>query len=462
MLVGETGSGKSTLINALVNFAIGVKWEDDVWFQIVEDEKKQQSESQTSDVIVYEIFGFEGKTLPFSLTIIDTPGYGDTKGLKIDESVSQRLHDLFCSDDGVHEIDAVGLVLKASENRLSDRLSYIFNSVVSLFGKDMEKNIVALMTNSPGGTPKNALEALEAAKVKCARNEKKQPLHFLFNNCQNDPRTEDTEDVLEFSYKIATKGMIQFTAFLEKTKPQNLETTVNVRKEQTRLEACIQNLQKRIESIPLKLKEIQQTQEGLKKYKQEMKKNEAFTVEVDEYYKAKEDVKRERAVSCKVCKETCHYPGCTVALSPYWCKVMTFGGYCTVCSGKCSSGDHVKEHWRFVNKTRKVKKTLQDVQEKYEKNKTETEKKMDILEILQKEMENLEAIKAHWLNEAYECFVKLELIALNVVSVSTYDHLVFLIEELEKKREDKKVKKLKEMSLQKAEGFLKGLQYSKK
>ncbi|XP_034402625.1 uncharacterized protein LOC117740372 [Cyclopterus lumpus] len=468
LLVGETGTGKSTLINTLVNYTIGVKWEDDVWFQIVEDEKKEQFESQTSDVIVYEIFGFEGSVLPFSLTIIDTPGFGDTKGLEMDEAINKRLFDLFCSEDGVHEIDAVGLVLKAGLNRLSDRLSYIFNSVVSLFGKDLERNIVALITHSPGGTPTNALKALEAANIKCARNEKGQPVHFLFNNSQNDTREDDTDD-LEYSYTKAMKGMHQFTAFLKKTAPQNLEKTMSVHKEQIRLEACIHNLKDRIESIPHKLKEIQQIQEGLMKNEQEMKNNKEFTVEYDEHYKDKESVYSrtwgwgmffEGAVSCTVCEETCHFPGCTTAKKPYWCEVMK-GNYCTVCTGKCIYEHHVKENWRYVNKTRRVKKNLQSVKDKYEKNRTETEKKMGILEIFQKQNETLEANKTHWLNGAYECFIKLEQIALNVVSVSTYDHLKFLIGELEKKKEGEKVKKLKEMSLKKAEGFLAGLQYSK-
>ncbi|KAF1377976.1 hypothetical protein PFLUV_G00206400 [Perca fluviatilis] len=132
LLVGETGAGKSTL----VNYAMGVEWEDDVWFQIVEEEKRRLSQSQTSDVIVYQICGFEDKPLPYSLTIIDTPGYGDTRGIEYDDIITQRLLDLFQSDDGVHEIDAVGLVMKASENRLSDRQRYIFDSVMSLFGKD--------------------------------------------------------------------------------------------------------------------------------------------------------------------------------------------------------------------------------------------------------------------------------------------------------------------------------------
>ncbi|KAF3848257.1 hypothetical protein F7725_021285 [Dissostichus mawsoni] len=118
-------AGKSTLINALVNYAMGVKYEDN-WYQIVEDEKKSQAESQTSDVIVYEVF----------------------EGIERDVLVSERLLDLFRSTDGVREIDAVCLVLKASDNRLSDRLMYVFDSVVSLFGKDIEKNIVALITHS--------------------------------------------------------------------------------------------------------------------------------------------------------------------------------------------------------------------------------------------------------------------------------------------------------------------------
>ncbi|XP_033994392.1 septin CDC11-like, partial [Trematomus bernacchii] len=228
LLVGETGSGKSTLINALVNYALGVKFEDDVFFQIVQEERKSQEETQTSDVIVYEVFGLEGKTLPFSLTIINTPGFGHTRGTERDVLVRERLLDLFRSTDGVHEIDAVCLVLKASENRLSDRLMYVFDSVVSLFGKDIEENIVALITHSDFLTPKNVLQALKDAKIRCAKDKEGQPVHFMFNNIQKTEKNEEDEDQIKHVWNSTMKYISQFAVFLEHTEPQNLKTTVEV------------------------------------------------------------------------------------------------------------------------------------------------------------------------------------------------------------------------------------------
>ncbi|KAM8743095.1 uncharacterized protein AB9X84_017537 [Acanthopagrus schlegelii] len=446
LLVGETGAGKSALVNSLVNYTMGVKWEDDVWFQIVEEEKRNQSESQTPDVIVYQIFGCEGKTLPYSLTIIDTPGYGDTRGIERDAAVSERLLDWFRSDDGVHEINAVGLMLKATENRLSDRLMYIFDSVVSLFGKDMEQNIVALITHSSGPTYKNALKALEAANIKCAKDEKNQLVHFLFDNSQHEDRTEDTEE-LQHAFTKTTKGLKKFTDFLEKTKPQQLKTTVEVLNERIRLTACIQNLKERIQLTELKKTEIQQIQEVLKKHEEEMKKDEEFTVEVDEPYKEKQTISAggllfyKGATCCTVCEENCHYPGCTLAWSPQSCEVMK-DGRCTSCTRKCPVSDHVKEDWIYVTKTRRVKKTLQDVKKKYEKKKTDFE---SLLNNLKKEIEELEKEKDQMLDESFHHVVNLQQIALKVDSLSTLVHLDFLIEKMKEKGDTEKIQKLEEM-----------------
>ncbi|XP_030598936.1 uncharacterized protein LOC115789597 [Archocentrus centrarchus] len=455
LLVGETGAGKSTLINALFNYTMGVKWEDGVWFQIVEEKRapiENQTDSLTSDVIVYEIFDFEDRILPYSLTIIDTPGFGSTRETKHDDIISQRLRDLFQSEEGVYEVHAVGLVMIAAGNRLSDRLRYIFDSVMSLFGINMEKIIVALITHSDGKTPENALKALEAANIKCAKNEKNEPVHFLFDNQQNTERTEENESVLEAAWRVSERGMGQFTNFLKRSESQKLKKTAEVLNERIRLKACIQNLTERVELAEGKQTEIRQIQDALKKHEEEMKNNEKFTVEVDEVFNGKQPIDGgmwglffyQGAVCCKVCEENCHYPGCTKAWYPEHCQVIK-DGHCSVCTGKCPPADHVKEKWIYVSKTRRVEKTVEEMKEKFEKNKSECENKSSLLEHLAEEMNQLRAEKKQFLDESYQHVIKLEQIALKADSASTIVHLEFLIEKMKEEGDREKVQKLEEM-----------------
>ncbi|XP_034079542.1 uncharacterized protein LOC117550999 [Gymnodraco acuticeps] len=488
LLVGETGSGKSTLINFLINYAMGVEFEQDVWYQIVQDEKKSQSESQTSDVTVYEVFGLEDTSLPFSLTIIDTPGFGHTEGTEQDVRVSEKLLDLFRSRDGVHEIDAVCLVVKATDCRLSDHLKYVFDSVVSLFGKDIERNIVALITNSQFFNPDNVLDALKDAHIMCAKDKDNQPVHFLFNNAQKTEKNKKNEPALKYAWDSTKEQMSQFADFLESTKPQDLTTTVEVLNARIRLKACIHNLQERIEFIEKKQRVIQQTHEALKIQEQDMTDNKDFEVEFDEVFKCKVAISEKRwwalglnyggAICCEVCKENCHHP-CTLAWYPKHCEVLQnkctecnikckVPGhkkelYCTVCTGKCHVSKHVKEKqcteceaecsdpthqktpWKYVSKTRKVKTTIQEMKNMYEKGKKESEKKTSLLETLQENIEDLQEEKDQWLEESFGHVVKLDKTALQVHSMSTQVHLDFLIKKMNEKRDTEKVKKLEEM-----------------
>uniref|UniRef100_A0A3Q2FV27 AAA+ ATPase domain-containing protein n=1 Tax=Cyprinodon variegatus TaxID=28743 RepID=A0A3Q2FV27_CYPVA len=452
LLVGETGAGKTTLVNVMANYIMGVKFEDGVWFQITEDEEQDEEEekvrrlfeSQTSNVIRYEIFGFEGITLSYSLTIIDTPGFGNTQDITQDLFVSQSLYDLFRSEDGISEVDAVALVLKQGDNRLSDRLIYIFDSVMSLFGNDINNNIISIITHSNGISPPNTLAALKAILIKCARNEKDEPLHIMFDNCQHEERTDKTINLLRNADKISGMGMKNFSIYLKNVKPLKLMMTTAVLNERIRLAACIENLQDRINLIEMKKNEIQQTEKALKDHEKEMKMNENFIVEVDEPYTYKKPIDGGRrlvfffrgAVSCKHCKETCHYRGCTLAWNPAYCEVME-NGRCTVCKEKCLASAHVKDTWIYVSRTRKVRKTLEEMRKKYVINKLASAEAQNILKNLQQEKEKLEVDKAKWLCEAYEHVETLNKIALKVETVSTYVDLETLIEKMQNHDEEK-------------------------
>ncbi|XP_014825623.1 PREDICTED: uncharacterized protein LOC106905347 isoform X2 [Poecilia mexicana] len=459
LLVGETGSGKSSLVNVIFNHVMGVQFEDGVWFQIID-----RQEGETPDVIIYEICNSEGKILPYSITIIDTPGYGNTKGIKHDDMVIDRMRKLFETENGVHILHAVGLVMKATDNRLSDRLMYIFDSVMSLFGNDMEKNIVALITHSNGRTPKNPLQAIEAANLRCAKNENNQPVYFLFNNQQNEDRTDEAE-YCKVADRISEKGMREFTAFVENSSPQKLKITTEVMNERIRLTACIQNLLERIRLTEQKQTEIKQIHEGLKMHEGEMKGKEADIVTIDETYKDKEPIKGglkwlifyQGAVTCPVCEENCHKDGCTKTWLPELCEVMR-GGRCTVCSKKCPASVHVKGKWIYVNKTRTVKKTIQQVKLGCE-NKTKFENQKHLLENNEKEMQQLLEEKFKLVDEAYQHVIRLEQIALKVDSVSINVHLDLLIEKTKEKGDTRKVQKLEEIKRKVDEGTKAALRY---
>ncbi|KAA8577985.1 hypothetical protein FQN60_016833 [Etheostoma spectabile] len=340
--------------------------------------------------------------------------------------------------------------MKGSDNRLNDQLRYSFNSIISLFGKDLEKNIVTLITQSNGETPENVLQAVEAANIKCARDKENEPIHFMFNNRQSTQKTKKNTVALKSAWDITIEQIGRFTDFLKSNSPQKLEKTVEESKTHTRLTACIQNQEERIRFIDLKQTEIQQAMDGLKKHEQEMKKNKEFTVEVDEVYKDKDPIGGGQwglfyvgAVCCTTCDENCHYPGCTVAWRPADCEVMK-DDRCTVCPGKCHSSDHVKEEWKYVSKKKRVKMTLSDMKEKYELNEAGSESKFSCLETFQQKLEELQKEKDQLLQKSFEHVVELDQIALNIDSLSTPVRFDYLIEKM-KKKDTEKFKKLEEI-----------------
>ncbi len=175
------------------------------------------------------------------------------------------------SADGIDEIDAVCLLIKATQNRLSDRQQYVFNAVQSLFGRDIAENIVLLFTHSDGMHPTDALRAVKEAEIKCAVNDKNQPVFFLFDNCQSDAADEQYETIQEQSWKLSFRGMEGLFKFLDTLKSKSLRMTQDVLQQQKQLEVKICNLQSRVQMMEIKQNELKQTQEALEESIYEIK-----------------------------------------------------------------------------------------------------------------------------------------------------------------------------------------------
>jgi GTP-binding protein EngB required for normal cell division len=124
LLMGETGSGKTTMINAMINYVLGVEWEDDFRFKLIEETVRggSQAHSQTQGVNVYDIHYRKGFRIPFSLTIVDTPGFGDTGGMGRDKEITSAVQEFFENSNGIQ----VKLQHLVNLNKI--KLKYDFNN----------------------------------------------------------------------------------------------------------------------------------------------------------------------------------------------------------------------------------------------------------------------------------------------------------------------------------------------
>jgi putative ribosome biogenesis GTPase RsgA len=79
-VIGQTGAGKTTLLNTLLNYCLGVQITDSVRYRLIVEEGLQEKKgsSVTNDVTMYHI---EGTPRNPPHIVVDTPGFGDTRGL---------------------------------------------------------------------------------------------------------------------------------------------------------------------------------------------------------------------------------------------------------------------------------------------------------------------------------------------------------------------------------------------
>ncbi|CAC5370968.1 unnamed protein product [Mytilus coruscus] len=168
LLLGGTGAGKSTLIDALMNFIAEVSYTDDYRFGLIcksQEEKQRehkQFQSQTSSVTVYRIPRLKGLKINSGLNIIDTPGFNDTRQ-DFDKRITAQIKELFAS--GITHLDAILIVLPLSTTRLTSSQRLIFSSILKMFGYDTRDNIFVALTHDDSGEESSCLSILDKIEV---------------------------------------------------------------------------------------------------------------------------------------------------------------------------------------------------------------------------------------------------------------------------------------------------------
>eukprot|EP01083_Nonionella_stella_P114350 338056_1 len=112
MVIGATGPGKTTLLNSFMNYLWEVKYDDPYRFKLIYEGHKEenQSESVTDDLTAYYL---DPTGLDYQLSLIDTPGFGDTRGLELDNNITKKINKFF--EEKIHEIVSICFVISAPQ-----------------------------------------------------------------------------------------------------------------------------------------------------------------------------------------------------------------------------------------------------------------------------------------------------------------------------------------------------------
>ena len=369
IIMGETGTGKSTFINAFINYAVGVEMEDPFRFKLVHTDARanNQTISQTSEISGYLI----GDTLlDFSIQIWDTPGFGDTRGIERDEEIKQQINELLKIEDFCH---AVCFVVKASVNRLTETQKYIIDRVLLFFGKEAQENIYVLVTFADDSRP-DVLHALEKYNNFPFAEDR----WFAFNNGNLFRPASQRTSFSKVYWEMTNDNLDKLFNKIGEICPFSLTSTKEVVAHREDISQNLNAIAIEVGSTARKKEKWEENLLFLKSQKKAIKSDGVFRENKPMTRMVKVPTFGKNTV-CNKCETNCHI-GCR-KIGKIFCDRFDWWFNCKIC--KCKFKKHDKVRWKYekVDNTCQVVhepgKGNQSTQAQYEQALYETEQQRD-------------------------------------------------------------------------------------
>ncbi|XDG05408.1 hypothetical protein ABKA04_005023 [Annulohypoxylon sp. FPYF3050] len=337
VFTGASGHGKSTQINAFVSFLLGGDLEDPARVLLIDDRGAEQHGSVTQIVTCFRIRPlapiFEGKTL----LIVDTPGFGDSRGIERDAFVMAAMSEFFKIVD---HVNAIIFTVRANEARTTF-LRPVSTYVFSLFAKDVRGCLRTAYTFSDAGQPL-ARGALNRLGWPTENGE------ILVNNCtfnlEMDGSQNDT--IVRDGWIYSTRGQYSIMQMLLRATPVPTQDSSEVTRKRIDLERKCELAEKKIFRTA---NEAQTLIAKLNALAEAVGKAPSQKVKIENDVSVMKPLAAGKSTTlCLDCNNTCHTI-CTRSddNDKINCMVMAEGN-CVMCKKKCKWDRHKNAKYIIV------------------------------------------------------------------------------------------------------------------
>lgn len=175
LVIGKTGSGKTTMCNAMLNWAWGTQYDDLKRHKIIHDELTVNGMesflgcSMTYRINAYYIKVKNPKFPGKGIVIIDTPGFADVN-LR-DSDFQKNMYEFLRKTD--LKIQGVCFAVQSGENRATAEFKYVVGMTLDFFGKDVLENLHGMCTFASTKEPEASefLKKEDITQISCFDNQ---------------------------------------------------------------------------------------------------------------------------------------------------------------------------------------------------------------------------------------------------------------------------------------------------
>ena len=435
LFIGKTGDGKTTAINAFFNILKGIKIEDRYRFILIKEPKKEkgQAESQTDGLHLYYLKDSYNKPI----IIIDSQGFGDTRGKEFDELIKGAFEYVF--KNVIDHINTVCFIAKSNEARLTMLIKYIFSCVTSLFSEDIIPNFIFLATHADKFAIKKVPKIIECIKSDGNFNEiiKKMDEKWWYAVESMSIFDNDIDKLTKFSFKELND---LYEEKIKNSKPKNLCKSLEIISSRNKIKNLIDNFILNYKNINIEKGKVPEIDRKIYEYENKINdvnyrinnkrreidyfyiqdpENEISILKIEKDKKVKDldnqyeekKVKNYKEVggshtNCFECKRSCHDPCDCFGSSFGRCYIFSFLGNCEIC-GHDKSKHILNSKYKYVDEIEKNKiynySKIYDEEEKFRRKRDELYnvyyRKLDEKRNKERELNNLNNEKSQLNNQ---------------------------------------------------------------